>query len=397
MLFDFHRCPAAVSRRLLTAAMVCSVMGLSAPVLASTTKDDADATPAKATTPKKTAKPADEDLTAKTISAATAAAAAADLGDPVPRATARDPMDIIRERLAARLGAARVPAATSGGSVKVVSNDPTEVKPAARAKPAPTRVAALSPGLTDPTLVLGANAAGNSPRSAVNTRAAGSGHWSYEGDNGPAAWAQLKPEFATCGSGSRQSPIDIRDGIKVELDAVQFDYRPSGFRVVDNGHTVQVNVAAGNTIEVTGKRYELVQFHFHRPSEERIDGKPFDMVVHLVHKSVDGRVAMVAVLLDKGSAQPVVQMVWNNLPLEKGDEVAARTPLDLNALLPTDRRYYTYMGSLTEPPCSEGVLWMVMKTPVQISPEQIAIFSRLYPMNARPIQSASGRIIKESN
>jgi carbonic anhydrase len=178
---------------------------------------------------------------------------------------------------------------------------------------------------------------------------------------------------------------------------VQFDYRPSGFRVVDNGHTVQVNVAAGNTIEVAGKRYELVQFHFHRPSEERIDGKPFDMVVHLVHKSVDGRVAMVAVLLDKGSAQPVVQMVWNNLPLEKGDEVAARTPLDLNALLPTDRRYYTYMGSLTEPPCSEGVLWMVMKTPVEVSPEQIAIFSRLYPMNARPIQSASGRMIKESN
>jgi hypothetical protein len=171
MLFDFHRCPAAVSRRLLTTAMVCSVMGLSAPVLASTTKDDA--TPAKATTSKKTAKPTDEDLTAKTISAATAAAAAADLGDPVPRATARDPMDIIRERLAARLGAARVPAATSGGSVKVVSNDPTEVKPAPRPKTAPTRVAALSPGLADPTLVLGANAVGNSPRSAANARAAG--------------------------------------------------------------------------------------------------------------------------------------------------------------------------------------------------------------------------------
>jgi carbonic anhydrase len=395
MLFDFHRCEAAFAGRLLTAAMVCSVMSLSAPVLASTTKDDADAAPSKAVTSKKTTKPAEEDLTAKTISAATAAAAAADLGDPVPRATARDPMDIIRERLAARLGAARVPAAAPGGSVKVVSNDPAGVKPAPRAKAAPTRVAALSPGLADPTLVLGANAAG-SPRGAVNARA-GSSHWSYEGDNGPAAWAQLKPEFATCGSGSRQSPIDIRDGIKVELDAVQFDYRPSGFRVVDNGHTVQVNVAAGNTIEVAGKRYELVEFHFHRPSEERIDGKPFDMVVHLVHKSVDGRVAMVAVLLDKGSAQPVVQMVWNNLPLEKGDEVAARTPLDLNALLPTDRRYYTYMGSLTEPPCSEGVLWMVMKTPVEVSPEQIAIFSRLYPMNARPIQSASGRMIKESN
>jgi carbonic anhydrase len=222
-------------------------------------------------------------------------------------------------------------------------------------------------------------------------------HWGYDGEAGPAAWGALKPEFSTCASGARQSPIDISDGIKVELDAVQFDYRPSNFRVIDNGHTVQVNVAVGNTIEVTGKRYELIQFHFHRPSEERINGKPFDMVVHLVHKSVEGKLAVVAVLLDRGSAQPVVQTIWNNLPLEKGDEVMAKGQIDLMALLPTDRRYYTYMGSLTTPPCSEGVLWMVMKTPVEISPEQLRIFSRLYPMNARPIQSASGRVIKESN
>jgi len=102
-------------------------------------------------------------------------------------------------------------------------------------------------------------------------------------------------------------------------------------------------------------------------------------------------------MLDRGSAHPLVQTVWNNLPLEKGDEVAARSTMDLNDLLPTDRRYYTYMGSLTTPPCSEGVLWMVMQQPVTISNEQIAVFSRLYPMNARPIQSASGRLIKQSN
>ena len=146
-----------------------------------------------------------------------------------------------------------------------------------------------------------------------------------------------------------------------------------------------------------GRRYELVQFHFHRPSEERIDGKQFDMVAHLVHKDLDGRLAVVAVLLDRGAAQPLVQSVWNNLPLEKGDEVAARAPLDLNDLLPPSASYFTYMGSLTTPPCSEGVLWMVMKQPVPVSAEQIGIFARLYPMNARPIQSASGRLIKESN
>ena len=119
-----------------------------------------------------------------------------------------------------------------------------------------------------------------------------------------------------------------------------------------------------------------MQFHFHRPSEERIDGRAFDMVVHLVHKDLEGRLAVVAVLLERGSAQPIVQAVWNNLPLEKGEELAARAPIDLNALLPAERLYFTYMGSLTTPPCSEGVLWMVMKQPVPISAEQISACSR---------------------
>ena len=227
--------------------------------------------------------------------------------------------------------------------------------------------------------------------------APGSHAWSYDGEHGPAAWARLAPEYALCGTGQRQSPIDITDGIKVTLDAVKFEYRPSAFRVLDNGHTVLVNVASGNAIEVMGKRYELVQFHFHRPSEERIDGKVFDMVVHLLHKSADGKHAVVAVLLESGSAQPVVQSVWNNLPLEKGTEVIAQGPIDPAGLLPEDRRYYTYMGSLSTPPCSEGVRWMVMKTPVHVSPEQLQIFARLYPMNARPVQPLHERLIKESN
>lgn len=222
-------------------------------------------------------------------------------------------------------------------------------------------------------------------------------NWGYAGAGAPERWSTIKPENALCASGSRQSPIDIRDGIKVQLDPVQFDYRPSGFRVIDNGHTVQVNVSAGNTIEITGKRYELVQFHFHRPSEERINGRSFDMVVHMVHKDMEGRLAVVAVLLTRGAAHPAVQAVWNNLPLEREQEVEAALPIDPAKLLPDDPRYITYMGSLTTPPCTEGVLWIVMKTPVQISAEQIAIFSRLYPMNARPVQPYNGRLIKESN
>jgi carbonic anhydrase len=221
-------------------------------------------------------------------------------------------------------------------------------------------------------------------------------HWSYEGAGGPDTWARLKPEFAKCGIGTRQSPIDLRDGIQVQLEPVRFDYKPGPFRVIDNGHTVQVNVAPGNFIEVNGRRFELQQFHFHRPSEERIAGRQFDLSVHLVHKDGEGRLAVVAVVLERGAAQPVVQSVWNNLPLEKGEEQAAQVPLDLQLLLPAERGYFTYMGSLTTPPCSEGVLWMVMKQPVAVSAEQIAIFSRLYPMNARPLQASSGRMIKES-
>lgn len=220
-------------------------------------------------------------------------------------------------------------------------------------------------------------------------------HWAYSGDTGPDSWGRLKPEFQQCMVGKRQSPIDIRDGIPVQLDPIQFDYRPSNFRVIDNGHTVQVNVEPGNGITVMGHRYELVQFHFHRPSEERINGRQYEMVAHLVHKDMDGRLAVVAVLMDQGKSHPLVQQVWNNLPLEKNLEQAAMNQIDLGQLLPEQRQYYTYMGSLTTPPCSEGVLWMVMKQPAGVSREQIGVFAKLYPMNARPVQSASGRLIKD--
>jgi carbonic anhydrase len=221
-------------------------------------------------------------------------------------------------------------------------------------------------------------------------------HWSYEGETGPANWGR-KPEWAACGNGNRQSPIDLRDGMKVDLEQIVFDYKPSAFNVVDNGHTVQVTVGPGNYISLQNRSFELLQFHFHRPSEERINGKGFEMVVHLVHKDADGKLAVVAVLLERGKAQSMIQTVWNNLPLEKNDVVTPSVVLDVSELLPARRDYFTYMGSLTTPPCSEGVLWLVMKQPVEASPAQMAIFSRLYPFNARPIQAHSGRVIKESN
>ena len=298
--------------------------------------------------------------------------------------TMRDPMDALREKLAAKLGASKAPDPASPYMVRVVSKAESgagDAAPAAKTRNHTANVVAAlraekaaAPGAAQPPL-----------------------HWSYEGEGGPESWGRLRPEFAKCGNGTRQSPIDIRGGIGLDLEPIRFDYRATGFNVVDNGHTVQVNVGAENFIETMGRRYELVQLHFHRPSEERINGRRFDMSVHLVHKDDEGRLAVVAVPLERGTPHPQVQTVWNNLPLEKGEELPARVTLDPNAMLPKERGYYTYMGSLTTPPCSEGVLWMVMQQPVTVSMEQIAIFARLYPMNARPVQSAAGRLIKQSN
>ncbi|MBT9594989.1 MAG: carbonic anhydrase family protein [Vitreoscilla sp.] len=305
-----------------------------------------------------------------------------------PAAKAAPPdsaMDQLRQKLAERLGAQRTADANTPNVMRVANRGEAPVAAAVAGHAAPGAVAAHS-------RVAAARAAAPRPEAHGHE-----GHWDYEGENGPESWGKMKAEFNKCSTGQRQSPIDIRGGIAVQLEPIQFDYRATGFSVIDNGHTVQVNLPSGNAITVLGRRYELLQFHFHRPSEERINGRQFDMVAHLVHKDAENRLAVVAVLLDRGSAQPLVQAVWNSLPLEKGEAQASPVPIDLNHLLPEDRRYYTYMGSLTTPPCSEGVLWMVMKQPVQLSADQINIFARLYPMNARPVQNASGRLIKESN
>lgn len=221
-------------------------------------------------------------------------------------------------------------------------------------------------------------------------------HWSYDGETGPEHWAKLSPEFATCSTGTRQSPIDVRGGVGVDLPPILFEYQPAPVNVVDNGHTIQVNFSGGNAITVQGRRFELVQFHFHKPSEERINGKNYDMVAHLVHKDGEGKLGVIALLFERGGENAFIQTVWNNLPLEQNSPLAPQENLDLNSILPKDKGYYTYMGSLTTPPCTEGVLWMVMKTPVQMSSEQMSVFARLYKNNVRPIQKSNGRLIKES-
>ncbi len=234
-----------------------------------------------------------------------------------------------------------------------------------------------------------------------DAHAGGEAHWAYDGENGPQAWARLKAEFSLCGMGKRQSPINIESGTTLQgpAEAIQFSYTPSSATVVNNGHTIQVDVQGDNAITVRGSSYRLLQFHFHTPSEEQINARRFPMVAHLVHKNAEGQLAVVAVLLDTGgnSNNMLIDKVWTYMPLDSGDRV--RMPaglLNLYELLPSDPRYYQFMGSLTTPPCTEGVLWIVLKQPTTISQNQYRLFTQLYANNARPVQALNGRAVREA-
>jgi len=221
-------------------------------------------------------------------------------------------------------------------------------------------------------------------------------HWSYSGREGPSHWAS---EFPTCGLGKTQSPIDIVPSkVATEsLPALEFHYQQAELKIVDNGHTIMVNYPPGSSLVVGDHRYELVQFHFHKPSEETISGKHSAMVAHLVHKDARGNLAVVAIFLETGIPNHLIETLWRHMPHEKEHEVAVRgVMIDLNELLPKRRGYFTYEGSLTTPPCTEGVRWFVMKSPVRISREEVAAFGKVYPSNARPVQPLNGRKIAAS-
>ena len=236
---------------------------------------------------------------------------------------------------------------------------------------------------------------------AVATNAAQEHHsehtWDYGQSLGPSHWGELKPEFALCKNGHRQSPIDIRNPKKTDLSPIHFDYKPTPLHIIDNGHTIMINYGPGSFLSVGGEKYALKQFHFHRPSEETIDGKGYEMVVHLVHANLEDKLAVVAVLLQKGEDNPLVRELWNDLPKEKEKEESLDSvQIDVAGLLPADRGYYTFSGSLTTPPCTEDVTWFVLKHPVTVSAAEIEQFSKLYRHDARPTQPLYDRVVLES-
>jgi carbonic anhydrase len=223
-------------------------------------------------------------------------------------------------------------------------------------------------------------------------------HWQYgKGHGGPAHWAELNPEFAACGVGKHQSPIDIRGAEKAELPEIQFAYQPGAPTVVNNGHTVQVTVPAGSSITVGDHAYALQQFHFHTPSEEAVQGKHAALVAHFVHKDADGKLAVVAVLFDVGKESGALAPVFGKLPGKPGTEVTLEgSQVDPAAVLPAKHAYWEFEGSLTTPPCTEGVRWFVLQQRGTLSKAQLAAFQKLYPANARPVQPLNGRTVRAS-
>jgi carbonic anhydrase len=226
--------------------------------------------------------------------------------------------------------------------------------------------------------------------------------WSYEGAAGPDHWGDLDPAYAACKAGREQSPIDIRAADPTGLPAMQFDYHSGPLKyLINNGYTIRVNYhdapGTGNVLTIGGKSYYLTQFHFHHPSEEYVGGKPYEMEVHLMHEAVDGAVVGVTVFLKAGSPNATVQRMWDHMPMTAGKEQEiAGVDVDPASLLPSDGAYYTYKGSLTAPPCSEGVTWFVLKTPVEISQAEISAFAKLYPHDVRPLQLLNGRLVQAS-
>ena len=220
-------------------------------------------------------------------------------------------------------------------------------------------------------------------------------HWSYEGKEGPLNWSHLDPAYKECSAGHEQSPIDIRGAhLNKSLTPIEFHYVSGAMSLVNNGHTVQVTPAAGSYIVADGVRYDLVQFHFHHPGEEAVKGKLADMVIHLVHKSAEGKIAVVAVRLNEGHPNAILADLWAHLPKATGETDKLTEELSPAGLLPSDRGYWTYMGSLTTPPCTEGVHWFVFEQEVELSRDQLKAFGTIFKVNSRLLQPTHGRKIE---
>jgi carbonic anhydrase len=216
-------------------------------------------------------------------------------------------------------------------------------------------------------------------------------HWSYGGTENPTQWGSISQDFALCELGNNQSPINIKNAIASTPAKISFDYKSSPLSVVNNGHTILVNYAEGSTVTIDGQKYALLQFHFHTPSEHEVNAKASAMELHLVHRNAAGKLAVVGVMLNQGKANPLIEEIWKNIPATGKTNTVSDRLINAIALLPSRKAYFSYDGSLTTPPCSEGVKWNVFVEPMTISEEQIEAFEEFYQVDARPLQPINNR------
>jgi carbonic anhydrase len=315
---------------------------------------------------------------------------------PQPRTVAPtppNPDDAIRELIRSEM--------KTNGEIIIRSTEIERLKAApASAQPAPAAksVAPTPAASASSPAPAAAPAASSAPAAQKPAQPPVPTNWAFDGERGPAAWGKLHPSFSACERGRFQSPIDIRDGVGVDLPRLEFAYAASSFRVTDTGKTLVIEATEPGSFSVQGAYHRLNRVEIRHPAEMQVNGKAADMSLNLHHTGADKRVSIVSVPLSAtGKENPAVQQILNNLPLLSNQAVpSGDLRIDFNQLVPADSGYFTFMGSLTVPPCTEGVVWYVMKTPVLISPEQLAIFARLYPKSARPVQPTNNRLIKES-
>ncbi|XZG70239.1 carbonic anhydrase family protein [Chitinibacteraceae bacterium HSL-7] len=237
---------------------------------------------------------------------------------------------------------------------------------------------------------------GSAAHGAAAPAAHAAAHWTYEGKEGPEHWGDLGADYKTCAIGKTQSPVNLVGSFAKGAPALQYGYQAATGTIVNNGHTIQVNLNNAGGVTLNGTLYKLLQFHFHTPSEEQINGRNADMVMHMVHKSDAGELLVIGVLMNDGKANAPLTPVFANMPGASGEERTLKGALNPVSLLPAQRNYMHFMGSLTTPPCSEGVKWFVMRSPVSISSAQYTAFAALYPYNARPVQPLNGRKVEEN-
>ncbi len=218
-------------------------------------------------------------------------------------------------------------------------------------------------------------------------------HWGYQGNTGPSNWAKISPKYSAC-LGKNQSPVNLTGFVETDLKPLAFHYNAGGKEIINNGHTIQVNYQKGSSFVLDGTQFNLLQFHFHTPSENNINDKSYPLEAHLVHSDSKGNLAVVAVMFTEGAENTELAKAWSKMPKHTGDKHAFASLLNVNSLLPRNKDYYRFNGSLTTPPCSEGVRWVVMKKAMTVSKAQIEEFAHvLHHPNNRPIQATNARLI----